>query len=153
MDLLGAIHENLHGMNLKVLRVILALYALQLLQALLGVLLCVDHKAAVNINGQLSLPVQLTQTLIDLLVELHISRKPGIKHRGNSEFDCKIDPTLKRRVNLLIGQFHRAVENDANFSCAFVHISGYMSVFSYIKGKSRYGIRRVVCNAVLLKDL
>ena len=68
-------------MDLHVLCVIHTLHALQLFQAFLCIPLRVDHKAAVNINRQLSLPVQFAQTLIDFLMELHISRKPGIKYR------------------------------------------------------------------------
>ena len=153
MYLLGTVHENFHGMDLQVLRVILTLHALEFFQALICNPLRVYHQAAVNINGQFSLFVQFDQTLIDLLVELHIARKAGIKYRRNAIFDTKVNPALKRRVNLLIRQFHPAVQNDTDFRCAFIHISGHVSVLTHVIRQSRYRIRRIVRNAVPLKDL
>ena len=152
MNLLGAVHENLHGMDLHVLGIVLALETLQFLQPFLCITFCVYYKTAVNINGQSSLLVQLAQTLIYLLMELHIPGEAGIKDCGYSVFDGEINPTLKRRVNLLIGQLHGTVQDDGNFRCAFIHVSGHMSVLTHIIGKSGNGIRRIVVNAMSLKD-
>ena len=86
-------------------------------------------------------------------MELHVARKPGIKYRRNAIFDAKVDPTLKRRIYLLIGKVHPAVQNDTDFRCAFIHISGHMSVLTHVICQSRNRIRCVVCNAVPLKNL
>ena len=74
-----------------------------------------DHIAAVNINRQLSLQVQRAQTLVNPLVELGIARDARIKDRAHTHINREIDPALKRRVDLLIGQLHGAVEHDRNF--------------------------------------
>ena len=152
MNLLGAIHEDLHGMDLQVLRIILTPHPLQFLKTLLCIPRIIDHEAAVNIHRQLSLQVQLMQAFVNLLVELCSPRDTGVKYCTNSVFGRKIDPAFQRCINLFIGQFHRTVENNRNFCCNLNHISGHMSVFPYIEGKSRHGIQSVVIDAVLLKD-
>ena len=140
-------------MDLQMLRVVLTLHTLQLLQSFLCNTLGVNHQAAVHINGQLALLVQFHQALIDLLVESHISREAGIKYCGNAVFDGEINPALKGRIHLLVGQFHSTVQNNLDFRCTFIHISGHVAVLAHVIGKSGDGIRRVVRNAVALKNL
>ena len=86
-------------------------------------------------------------------MELCVPRKTGIKDAAHSVLNAKVNPAFKGCVNLLIGKLHRAVEDDRYFRCAFNTISGYMSVLTHINSKSRYGIRRIICNAMPLKDL
>ena len=86
MNLLGTVHEDLHGMDLQVLRVILTPHPLQLLKPLLCILRCIDHEAAVNIDRQLSHLIQLFQALVNLLMELRRSRNTGVKYRTHAVF-------------------------------------------------------------------
>ena len=86
MNLLGTIHEDLHGMDLQMLRIILTPQPLQFLKALLCIPRCIDHEAAVNINRQLSLFVQLAQALVNLLMELGSSRNTSVKYSTHPVF-------------------------------------------------------------------
>ena len=112
-----------------------------------------DHIASIDINRQFSLQVQIKQTLVNPLVEFGIARDAGIKDTAHAHRYGIINPPLKRRVNLLIGQIHGAVEHDWNFRRPFKYISGDMSILADIVAQARHGIRGVVRNAVPLKDL
>ena len=152
MDPLGPVHHNLHGMNLNMLCVVLTPETLQLLKGFLRIASRHGHIAAVNINRQFSLLIQFAQTLVYLLMEHRISRQPGIKYAAYAGIYRKLDPAVKRSVNLPVGQFHHAVQNDGNFRRGLNHISGHMTILPDIISKSRHRIRRVVSNTVFSKD-
>ena len=153
MDLLGTVHKNLHGMYLQVLRVVLTTEALQFLKGFLRFFMGCDHITAVYINRQLALLIQITQTFVDLLMKLGKSGKTGVKYSANTCIYRKLYPPVKRRINLLIGQPHGTVKDNRNFRGCFIHISGHMTILSYIIAKARHGIRRIIVNSVLCKDL
>ena len=152
MDLLGPVHHNLHGMNLNMLCVVLTPETLQLLKGFLRFAGRHGHITAVNINRQFSHLIQFAQALVYLLMEHGISRQPGIKYAAHAGIYRKLDPAVKSRVNLLVGQAHQAVQNDRNFRRGLNHISGHMAILPYIISKSRHRIRRVVSNTVPVKD-
>ena len=148
MDPDGAVHENLHRVNLQVLRVELTAEALELLQPLFGLPRRRDHIAAVDINGKLSLLVHLTKSGVDPLMEGGTLRNTGIKDRVHTGIQGEVDPAGQRRVDLLIAQIHCAVENNRHRSRAFNDFSGQVSVFSLIITESGNRVRCVVRNSV-----
>ena len=58
--------------------------------------------ASVDIDGQLSLFVHITQVLIDPLMKLLALRPACVKDCAHAGFDGEINPALKRRVDLLV---------------------------------------------------
>ena len=132
MDLLRAVHEYLHGMDLQVFRVKLTPEPLQLLNAFFHFPWRRDDIASIDINRKFALLVHIAQTLVDPFMERTEPRDAGIKGSGNTSAYRVIDPPLHSRVNLLIAQFHAAIKNDRHFRGAFKHVSCHMPVLTHI---------------------
>ena len=107
MDLLRAVLENFQGVDIQMFRVICTLEALELLQAFLSLPVGCNHIAAVNINGQLSLLIQLAQALINPLMERGETRNTGVKDTRHTGAYRKIN--LSSRVFLSLHQVKRQV--------------------------------------------
>ena len=133
MELEGAVHEELQGMNFQVLRIIFLLHALKLPYAFFRLPGGRDHIAAIDIDGQLSLLIQSPKAGVDMLMEFRISRNTGVKNCCHTDTDAEINPALNRSVNLRIRLVHCSVQNDRQLRRAFAHFSGDMSILTHIK--------------------
>ena len=81
VELQRAVHENLQGMDLYVLRIVFPLKALQLFYALFHLPGCRDDITAVDIDRKLPLPIQLAEARINVLMKFRKSGDTGVKDR------------------------------------------------------------------------
>ena len=61
-----------------------------------------------------------------------MSRDTGVKNNVHTVFHTELNPALKRRVDLFIGEAHAFIKQNRDFRRAFKDISGYMAVLPHV---------------------